>query len=162
MKIIKIALMIALFTSGLSVIDTVSSQNSESWFVASPIDPDDYNTTGEWESLKGSAQNDENTDILDTSWGYLYQTYILARSLLKILVSVFYIVPLVESLFNFSSTTVAMGPVVGRILNAALLIIYGISILYLLVYILKQQLEILVERRLWGNPELHTLLLRTQ
>lgn len=132
MKIIKIALMIALFTSGLSVIDTVSSQNGENWFVESPIDPDDYNTSGEWESLKGSAQNDDNTNIIDTSWGYLYQTYILARSLLRILVSVFYIVPLVESLFNFSTTAVAMGTAVGRILNAALLIIYGISIIQLL------------------------------
>lgn len=132
MKIIKIALMIALFTSGLSVIDAVSTQNDEILFTASPINPEDYNNTGEWESLKSSANADDDPNIIDTSWGYLYQTYILARTLLKILISVFYIVPLIESLFNFSTTAVAMGTAVGRILNVALLIIYGISIIQLL------------------------------
>ena len=119
--------MIALFTSGLSAMDTISAQTGENWFTASPINGEDYNTSSEWNSLK-TANGGENETIIDTAEGYLYQTYQLARALMSILVSVFYIVPMVEALFNFSSMTVQMGTVVGTVLNGVLLIVYGISI----------------------------------
>lgn len=128
MKIIKIALMIALFTSGMSAMDTISAQTGEDWFVSSPINGSDYSTAEGWTSLKEANTIDSDESILDTSGAYLYNTYQLARTMIRILVSIFYIVPMIEALFNFSSMTVQMGTIVGTVLNAVLLIIYGISI----------------------------------
>lgn len=132
MKIIKIALMIALFTSGLSAMDTISAQTGEDWFVASPINGSAYNTSDGWNSLKEANELEDDEGIIDTSASYLTNTYQLAKAMLKILVSIFYVVPMIEALFNFSSMTVHMGTIVGTVINAVLLIIYGISIYQLL------------------------------
>ena len=124
MKLINIALILALFSGGLGAVDSMMDLSGENWFTGdvSPDIPDNN-----WENAVVDMEV-ENGGLLDDVKSYLYNAYLLAGILLSMLKGVFFVGLIIADIFHYDVGGINITGIIAGVINIGVWIIYAIGL----------------------------------
>lgn len=125
MKLIAVALMIALFSAGLGVVDDLAAQTGESWFNGS-IDPD--MPENDWQNLTVSMSTESDGGLFDDVAAYLEIAYTLAMTMISAMKGVLFVGTIINDMFYFEVAGRNVVPIISGVINLGTWIIYIIGL----------------------------------
>lgn len=123
MKVIKLALIVALLTAGTGAVDAFVTATGEDWFSeATKADLPKNN----WESLAGSI-DEQNTGIFDSIFSILYYGYLLASLVWGAIKGALFIGSILSTYFYYNVDGANVARPICDIINVVVWLIYIIG-----------------------------------
>jgi hypothetical protein len=124
MKLLKLALLIALLSAGTSAMDSMSGLSGETWFVGTnqPDVP-----SSDWQNV-AESMNKTNSDVSDDGGNYIETAIMLGKILIDMVAGVLFIGSLIADYFTYTVNGVNVGKIIAAVIQVCVWLIYIIGL----------------------------------
>jgi hypothetical protein len=123
MKLIKLALVIALLSAGTSALTSMEEISGESWFVGQ-VQPDI--PANDWQSVAVNIDK-TNPDVADEGGNFIETAIMIGKILFDMVSGVLYIGPLISKYFAYSVNGTNIGGIIAGVIQVVIWLIYVIG-----------------------------------
>ena len=124
MKLLKLALVIALLSAGTSAMVSMAEISGETWFIGTnqPDIP-----TSDWQNV-AESMNKSNSDVTDEGSNYIETAIMLGKILIDMVTGVLFIGSLIADYFSYTVNGVNVGKMIAGVVQVCVWLIYIIGL----------------------------------